>query len=50
VALAGRRHSRSDGLHQPIADENVALLDYAIGKDDRSEENLIHPLPSRPAE
>jgi hypothetical protein len=50
VALAGRCCSRSDGLHQSIADENEALLDHAIGKDDRAEENLIHPLPSRLAD
>ena len=46
MALAGRRRSRSDGLHPPIADENVSPFDHAIWKDDRSEENLIHPLPS----
>ncbi|HVI67121.1 MAG TPA: hypothetical protein VM910_31785 [Bradyrhizobium sp.] len=41
VAFARRRRSRSDSLHQPVADENITTVNNSIGKDDRTDEDLI---------
>jgi hypothetical protein len=41
VAFARWRRARSDGLHQPVADENVAAVNNSIGKDDRTDKDLI---------
>jgi hypothetical protein len=50
VALARRCRPRSDQLHLPVADENIPAVNNSIGKDNRSEKDLVcHKLFRRPA-
>src|SRR6202012_5452840 len=41
VLLARRRGAGTDSLHLAVANENVTVVDHAIGEDNRACKNLI---------